>query len=96
MNALRRIWDHFEEMFIAFLLAAMTLVTFVYVMLNNLYTMFYTFAEKMPSMAICRSVLTTLAWPRNAGFDSHNPMQDATSAKPMPSCRLTPRLPARR
>lgn len=50
MNALRRIWDHFEEMFIAFLLAAMTLVTFVYVMLNNLYTMFYTFAEKMPSM----------------------------------------------
>lgn len=50
MNALRRIWDHFEEMFIAFLLAAMTLVTFVYVALNNLYTMFYAFAEKMPSM----------------------------------------------
>lgn len=50
MNALRRIWDHFEEMFIAFLLAAMTLVTFVYVALNNLYTMFYSFAEWMPSM----------------------------------------------
>ncbi len=26
MNALRRAWDHFEEGFIAFLLAAMTLV----------------------------------------------------------------------
>lgn len=50
MNALRRIWDHFEEMFIAFLLGTMTLVTFVYVALNNLYTMFYWFAEKMPSL----------------------------------------------
>ena len=50
MNALRRIWDHFEEMFIAFLLGAMTLVTFVYVALNNLYSMFYWFAEKMPSL----------------------------------------------
>ena len=39
MNALRRVWDHFEESFIAFLLAAMTLVTFVYVILNNLYTL---------------------------------------------------------
>ena len=28
----------------------MTLVTFVYVILNNLYTMFYSFAESMPSM----------------------------------------------
>ncbi len=35
MNALRRAWDHFEEGFIAFLLAAMTLVTFVYVILNK-------------------------------------------------------------
>ncbi|MEQ6331420.1 C4-dicarboxylate ABC transporter, partial [Pseudomonas sihuiensis] len=25
MNALRRVWEHFEEGFIAFLLAAMTL-----------------------------------------------------------------------
>ena len=45
MNALRRIWDHFEEAFIAFLLGAMTLVTFVYVILNNLYTLFYTLAD---------------------------------------------------
>ena len=41
MNAIRLIWDRFEEGSIVFLLAAMTLVTFVYVILNNLYTLFY-------------------------------------------------------
>lgn len=46
MNALRRVWDHFEEGFIAFLLATMTLVTFVYVILNNLYTLFYSLADR--------------------------------------------------
>ncbi|MHA6494965.1 TRAP transporter small permease [Pseudomonas borbori] len=45
MNALRRVWEHFEEGFIAFLLAAMTLVTFVYVILNNFYTLFYTLGD---------------------------------------------------
>ena len=45
MSALRRIWDHFEEGFIAFLLAAMTLVTFTYVILNNFYTPFYTLGD---------------------------------------------------
>lgn len=45
MNAVRLIWDRFEEGFIAFLLAAMTLVTFVYVILNNLYTLFYAVGE---------------------------------------------------
>ncbi|MBS7327082.1 MAG: TRAP transporter small permease [Thiopseudomonas sp.] len=45
MNALFRIWDRFEEAFIVFLLVAMTLVTFVYVMLNNLYSVFYAMAE---------------------------------------------------
>ncbi|WXL25500.1 TRAP transporter small permease [Ectopseudomonas mendocina] len=49
MNALRRVWDHFEEGFIAFLLAAMTLVTFVYVILNNLYTLFYNLADRWES-----------------------------------------------
>lgn len=44
MNAVRLIWDRFEEGFIAFLLAAMTLVTFVYVILNNVYTFFYSVA----------------------------------------------------
>ncbi|WP_017937899.1 TRAP transporter small permease [Zestomonas thermotolerans] len=46
MNALRHVWDHFEEAFIAFLLGAMTLVTFVYVILNNLYTLFYDLADR--------------------------------------------------
>jgi len=45
MQAFRRIWEHFEEGFIVFLLAAMTLVTFVYVILNNLYTLFYKLAD---------------------------------------------------
>ena len=45
MNAIRLIWDRFEEGFIVFLLAAMTLVTFVYVILNNLYTLFYAVGE---------------------------------------------------
>ncbi|WP_028238609.1 TRAP transporter small permease [Stutzerimonas azotifigens] len=49
MNALRRAWDHFEEGFVAFLLAAMTLVTFVYVILNNLYTVFYSLADTFPA-----------------------------------------------
>ncbi|MFD1009284.1 MULTISPECIES: TRAP transporter small permease [Oceanisphaera] len=41
MNAARLIWDRFEEGFIVFLLAVMTLVTFVYVIFNNFYTFFY-------------------------------------------------------
>ncbi|WP_217475784.1 TRAP transporter small permease [Stutzerimonas stutzeri] len=49
MNALWRVWDHFEEGFIAFLLAAMTLVTFVYVVLNNLYTVFYSLGDTIPA-----------------------------------------------
>jgi len=50
MNALRRVWDHFEEGAIAFLLAAMTLVTFVYVILNNLYTLFYSLGDSFPAI----------------------------------------------
>ncbi|WP_439860605.1 TRAP transporter small permease [Pseudomonas sp. MBLB4136] len=49
MNALRRVWDHFEEGFIAFLLGTMTLVTFVYVILNNLYTVFYSLGDSWPA-----------------------------------------------
>lgn len=51
MNALRRVWDHFEEAFIAFLLAAMTLVTFVYVILNNLYTFFYELGDRFEGIS---------------------------------------------
>lgn len=46
MQSLRRVWEHFEEGMIAFLLAAMTLVTFIYVALNNLYTLFYNLSDK--------------------------------------------------
>ena len=52
MNALRRAWEHFEEGFIAFLLAAMTLVTFVYVILNNFYTLFYAMGDYFESEAL--------------------------------------------
>ena len=46
MNALRLVWDRFEEGFIVFLLTARTLVTFVYVILNNLYTLFYNLGDR--------------------------------------------------
>ncbi|GAB3368889.1 TRAP transporter small permease [Azotobacter armeniacus] len=46
MNALRMVWDRFEEGFIVFLLATMTLVTFVYVMLNNLYNLFFGLGDR--------------------------------------------------
>ncbi|MFV3016559.1 C4-dicarboxylate ABC transporter, partial [Pseudomonas sp. KHB2.9] len=46
MQTLRRVWEHLEEGVIAFLLAAMTLVTFVYVMLNNIYTLFFALADQ--------------------------------------------------
>lgn len=46
MHSLTRLWEHLEEGMIAFLLAAMTLVTFVYVALNNIYTLFYTLSDQ--------------------------------------------------
>lgn len=45
MKRLRLILERFEEGFIAFLLAAMTLVTCTYVLLNNFYTMFFKFGD---------------------------------------------------
>lgn len=41
MNRLVRVWNRFEEGAIAFLLAAMTLVTFLYVVMTNVFTLFY-------------------------------------------------------
>lgn len=46
MKKMRLIWDRFEEGFVVFLLTAMTLVTFVYVILNNFYTFFYSLADR--------------------------------------------------
>lgn len=49
MNRLVRVWNHFEEAAIAFLLAAMTLVTFVYVVMTNVFTLFYDLGDRLPS-----------------------------------------------
>lgn len=43
MKMLEIFWNRFEEGFIVFLLTLMTLVTFVYVLLNNFYAVFYFF-----------------------------------------------------
>ena len=48
MHALNRVWNHAEETLVAFLLAGMTLVTFAYVVFNNLYGVFYTLGDSLP------------------------------------------------
>ncbi|TBV00672.1 TRAP transporter small permease [Phytopseudomonas dryadis] len=48
MTALRNLWDRLEEIAVAFLLAAMTLVTFSYVIFNNLYGIFYSLGDTLP------------------------------------------------
>ncbi|MBD1574066.1 TRAP transporter small permease [Vibrio sp. S17_S38] len=45
MRAVYHLWSKLEEGLVAFLLGAMTLVTFVYVVLNNLYTPFYDLSD---------------------------------------------------
>ncbi|WP_342650466.1 TRAP transporter small permease [Pseudomonas sp. REB1044] len=46
MQRIRYVWEHFEEGMIALLLAAMTLITFIYVAVNNLYTLFYSLSDR--------------------------------------------------
>ena len=41
MHALRLAWEHLEEGILVLLLTVMTLVTFAYVVVNNLYNPFY-------------------------------------------------------
>ncbi len=48
MHAVARVWNHVEEMMVAFLLAGMTLVTFSYVVFNNLYAVFYSLGDISP------------------------------------------------
>lgn len=48
MHAVERVWNQLEEILVAFLLAGMTLVTFTYVLVNNLYAVFYSLADSMP------------------------------------------------
>lgn len=48
MHAVARVWNKAEEMMVAFLLAGMTLVTFSYVVFNNLYGLFYALGDSLP------------------------------------------------
>ncbi len=67
MHALARVWARLEEGLIAFLLAAMTLVTFVYVVLNNLYTRCSTISPISGRAATRRcspSAMGSSPWPR--------------------------------
>ena len=48
MNPVARAWNHLEEALVFILLSGMTLVTFLYVVLNNLYSVFYSLADTIP------------------------------------------------
>lgn len=48
MHAVARVWNRVEELFVAFLLAGMTLITFAYVVFNNLYGLFYALGDSLP------------------------------------------------
>ncbi|MCO5786983.1 C4-dicarboxylate ABC transporter [Pseudomonas sp. G11-1] len=48
MNPVARAWNHLEEVLVFILLSGMTLVTFLYVVLNNLYSVFYSLADTIP------------------------------------------------
>jgi len=48
MHAVTRVWNRAEEMLVALLLAGMTLVTFSYVVFNNLYGVFYSLGDSLP------------------------------------------------
>ncbi|SFJ22095.1 C4-dicarboxylate transporter, DctQ subunit, partial [Pseudomonas argentinensis] len=48
MHAVARVWNQAEEVMVAFLLAGMTLVTFSYVVFNNLYGVFYSLGDALP------------------------------------------------
>ena len=52
MSAIKHVWARLEEWLIAFLLAGMTLVTFVYVVLNNLYPVFYYFGDSFAESSV--------------------------------------------
>lgn len=51
MLSLKWFWERFEECFIAILLMVMTMVTFFYVVFNNLYNVFFELADKFPATA---------------------------------------------
>lgn len=50
MKSLAFLWGKMEEVMIALSLALMTIVTFIYVLFNNLYSPFYDLADAYPSL----------------------------------------------
>ena len=105
MQTLRRVWEHLEEGFIAFLLAAMTLVTFVYVMLNNIYTLFFSLADKWLWSSNFFNALGdhTMTWAQDMtwsvaltkamfGWLIFLPVSSRTTLCVYPACRLQPGL----
>ncbi|MFP8967406.1 TRAP transporter small permease [Pokkaliibacter sp. CJK22405] len=52
MSGIKNVWARLEEWLIAFLLAAMTLITFIYVVLNNLYPVFYFLGERFSESSV--------------------------------------------
>ncbi|AIL33346.1 C4-dicarboxylate ABC transporter [Basilea psittacipulmonis DSM 24701] len=51
MKRILSLWGHFEEFFITLLLSIMTLVTFFYVVFNNVYELFFFLGNEIPSIA---------------------------------------------
>ncbi len=56
MGALRQIWERFEEGFIVFLLSTMTLVTFFYVVFNNLYGVFFAIGDSFAEGSVMANI----------------------------------------
>ncbi|MEH8030968.1 TRAP transporter small permease [Gallibacterium anatis] len=70
MQYFNYLWGKLEEFMIGFSLALMTLVTFVYVMFNNLYNPFYDLADAYPSLefifepiaTFCMTIAQEMTW----------------------------------
>ncbi|WP_416398638.1 TRAP transporter small permease [Allohahella sp. A8] len=73
MTWLYTLWSRLEEAIVAFLLGAMTIVTCVYVILNNLYPVFYHFGDRFEASAPAVS-----EWFFNAGDLLIIPAQEMT------------------
>lgn len=58
MSSLKWFWERFEECLISILLAIMTLVTFFYVVFNNLYNVFF---DQRIVIRVSRVLLNRLA-----------------------------------
>lgn len=70
MNTIHKIWAQLEEIIVVISLTLMTVVTFVYVMFNNLYDPFFSLADSFPSMAgvfesialFCMTMAQEMTW----------------------------------